>query len=498
VLSFIPAFRACQVKNQHGGSVPKRAPQTQTSCGLTLRLTLLIGATCLPIGVGCRSNTPTDWIGEHVAISRAWQGQPATVRNQDASFQEGWRSGFQDGLAHPSTPDQAREPAQFEAYMNSKREAAVTLWRRGYDSGFEAAAGKPERHQAHTDLFPAATLPTLEGTPAESLSSAPPATLFAPSQPLPRLPYSEIESAGSSGGASPPEESPAPVSLPLMLPALPDPVALPSPLAVPIVASPTIVASPPSVGPTIVASPPSGDAFEDAVSTLDSAIKKNGDPVALPPVFDSSESPAIAPPATFEPGPPTESPADSKPDSAPDAAPSIQELPLDDDDVADRSQPQTIRSTASVLDSASHGAAGPVAADSDSAAVVGARLTAAKAPLDYQGRLQTGHVVSNPYVTSETAAAAPAKAPAPPTSTPPTPAVLFLGTRSGDFQSTLPIATNAPELPARQVNLETSATESQPASAPKHVPSPVSSHVPSHVPTHLPKGLPLQPRKVNY
>ncbi|MDP1561056.1 MAG: hypothetical protein Q8M16_06640 [Pirellulaceae bacterium] len=436
MLSLIDAFRASRIpkQNQAGKeSATIRSKDLRPTAG---RCALILGLACLPLGAGCRSGSPSDWVGERVAMTHAWHDQSSQVRGEDASFQEGWRSGFHDGRSQASLPSPEREPAQFEAFMNSKRDEAMSNWRRGYDSGFIAAGNSDTRHHAHAELFPGS---------ADQLDAS-------ISQPMtPTLPTLPTRPTALS-------------TLPTISPAEERAYVSPS---------------------TSEINSPAASSFDNAAAVLDSVIKRNAARVTK-----SEESATIDPaPGLTQPTAPEAPESKSKSDGTPDKPRSIMELPLDDNDVAETPAIKNARSNISVLESATISTSPAMTVEAVSATVAASHLTFGQIPHAYQGRMQLGHIVTNPHVAStEPAPQSPKILDHPPTSAgqplsqntiAPNQVATFVETNSGAFNSAVPIAYAAPNSPSIQVT---------------HEATPVAPN-PSAAPQYLPKGLPLQKRK---
>lgn len=437
------------------------------------RVTLGRGVGVFGVGcvlVGCRAGAPAEWTMERMAMSQAWYEQSQTHRGQDANFQEGWRSGFADGRASFSQAWTERDPAQFEAFIWEKREQAQASWREGYDAGFASARSQSEKHSHHASVFgmpspaansfagnqpagnqPAGNHPTESDSNAlnsinPSLAApvvANPATI----EPVP----SQTWDPGATGLGSPAPSTTRP------------PAALSRTSPAPATTTPTTPTA--SAAPTQVPSAPGSTG--DSANSLDAAIRRSLGNTrspevtysdSLPPNTPSDNEaiiePVVTPPANMAPVNPQPTPA-----------PTL-ELPFNDDDVARRTSPITLRLTQAAV-----------------------RSTAPQA-----GSPQMGQTVNNPYFTSpaESTVSPPVAAqPEPPAAiTAPTaglPAptaagqtVAFPRTAHGAFSSAGPIPTTATLPPAVQA---------------QHTTTGVSSPKASEVDPPLPRRLPLRPRK---
>ncbi len=492
MLSLIPAFQACRIhkRAKHGHMLQTTATgKPRRKAGSLL---LALGLVCLPLGTGCRSGSPTDWVGERVAMTAAWQGQSLQVRSEDASFQEGWRNGYQDGRAQATMPESERQPAEFEAFMNSKREEAMTNWRRGYDSGFLAAANPDNREPEQTEFVPPASEPQNQAARQGSVSSS---TRDDQHRSLFGIPGNQNvqlappTSQGNGANQLPPA-FPSDLTSPPTPPALPTLPALATSPALPTLPSlPTL----PTISEAAVAPPiPAGNSdpafgtegqsqapssFDNANELLESAIRKNMAPVRpsdAPAAIDAGAPDSSVPAA----------PNGSESDAAPEATRSIIELPLDDDDVAKSLESKVPTIVVSTLENGAKVTASQAAVQTASVTNPSSHLTFGQIPPAYQGRIQLGHVVNNPHVSPmESERKAPEVAEQSPLNVP-VPVSLksvapFLETNSGEFRATAPIAADAPDMPSRQVKHEVSPVLPPPASGLQY----------------LPKGLPLQKRR---
>lgn len=448
--SFISAFRACRVTKNRRADLVSRPGRYMAVSWTSSGFALILGVSCLPLGAGCRSGSPTDWVGERMVMQQAWQGQTSQVRSEDASFQEGWRNGFQDGRSQATVLPPDREPAKFEAFMNSKRDEAMADWRRGYDAGLTAALSNDDRHQAHSELFQNTSDPAVETVQTDTTTREQPmSSLFG----IPRNLGLKHESAEIR---------------------------------------PSELVEPPSSRASETMTQPTVD-FDNAAVVLDSVIKKNGDSATLS--QDSNPIDAAQPGAT-QPAKPERS--ESEPGPGPERQPetnrSIIELPIHDDDVANASPPSRSQTTSSVIESSAISPPKQLVMEIESPTDTPSRLQLGFVPPAYQGRLHMGHLIANPYVTSNSAtspgtpSAEKASAVSPnqavpnqatPNQVAPNQVAPLLTTTSKEFRAVAPIATIAPDSPTVQVKHEVKPT------------SPISSTTLRH----LPKGLPLRKKK---
>lgn len=334
---------------------------------------------------GCRAGAPAEWTMERMAMSEAWYEQSQAHRGQDASFQEGWRSGFAEGRASFSQAWIERDPAQFEAYVWEKREQSQAKWREGFDSGFSAARAQ-KKHGDHGALFgnpgladapsAAPSGSAAAAAPVESHSSflqqqqATPVPPAAPSFAVEPVPSQTWTPSPGEAAWEPSPSRIAPPAPPETLSGrnsatqpLPDHNSAGQLPPATSFAQPVTPATPPATASVVAPSP-------DPAASLEAAIRRSVDaPQApleghrampeggQPPAGDSAPAPAV-------PALPGMSPSDLPLESPPPI-----NLPLDDDDVAQRARPRAI--------SVSGGP--PVSA--------AARV----------GSWQNGHTVSNPY-----------------------------------------------------------------------------------------------------
>lgn len=347
--------RGC--KSPSGDSSSIRAPRDWRRWLVAARICVWRGVGVFGLGcvlAGCRAGAPAEWTMERMAMSEAWYEQSQAHRGQDASFQEGWRSGFAEGRASFSQAWTERDPAQFEAYVWEKREQAQARWREGFDAGFTAAQAQKKNHSDHGTLF---GIPSLaEGTtvapssgsavnsPVESnpsISLQQPATPATPSlamEPVPSQTWtpSQGEAAWEPSPSriappAPPETLTGQTSANQNLPGQNSPSELP-PLTSFVL--PTTPVTPPADTSTVT--PGSGPA-----NSLDAAIRRSVDAAQGPMEGNPAMRTDVQPPAV-EIAP--ESPLPVLPESSPsdlhlDPTPPL-DLPLDDDDVAQRARPR--------------------------------------------------------------------------------------------------------------------------------------------------------------
>jgi len=386
--------RGCSSPSGNGSSI--RAPRDWRRWLVAARITLWRGVGMLGIGcvlAGCRAGAPAEWTMERMAMSEAWYEQSQAHRGQDASFQEGWRSGFAEGRASFSQAWTERDPAQFEAYVWEKREQAQANWREGFDSGFSAARAQKKNHSDHGTLFgipslaeASAAAPSSGSAVASPVESNPPvslqqpATSAAPSfamEPVPSQTWtpSQGEAAWEPSPSriappAPPEtltgQNSANQTLPgqnsanQTLPGQNSASQLPAATSFSLPATPV---TPPAAASTVAPGP-------DPAASLEAALRRSVDAARAPTEGNPAMRNDVQPPAveiTPEPSVPAlpgRSPSDLPLDPTPPLS-----LPLDDDDVAQRARPRAI--------SVSEGP--PVSA----------------APR--VGAWQKGHTVSNPY-----------------------------------------------------------------------------------------------------
>ncbi|MBL8890547.1 MAG: hypothetical protein JNL67_11265 [Planctomycetaceae bacterium] len=469
MLKFLNAFRKPQGNEPTGAPSSIPGPLRGATAFSAARTSFALGLVCLPIGLGCRSGAPTDWVGQRVAMTESWQSQNSYVRGEDASFQEGWRRGYLDGQAGVGQISPEREPAQFEAFMHSKREEAVQNWRRGYDAGFTSSFQNNAQHESHAQLFPApssrSSAPADPSGPQEAgtgVSSSP--SLFG----IPRNQPSPATSPARNGSesiAQPNSTLPSSNRQPphASVPALTNNSAVPQPL------------------PSNPLDSQKTNGFENAAELLDSVIKKNtvaeiateGVPSEESAVdaanIKQSEADAIEQPEAAEPNPTN--------DAIPNSDRSILELPLDDDDVASSAESQFRLGTESVTDSAQNLRSLTANDVTDFEARAISQIRSAETPASYAGRMQSGLVVANPYASTKSDPLPQRKA-APQASNVVTRSAGYIQTSSGEFATTATIATQMNHSPTLPVNHET-----QPDAF---------GEVELGVPKKLPKGLPLK------
>lgn len=476
MLKFMNAFRNCQGR-KHTGAKSLLPRQLQgTKLFLAARTGLALGLICLPVGLGCRSGAPHDWVGQRVAMSESWNEQSNYLRGEGASFQEGWRRGYQDGQAGAGQVSPEREPAQFEAFMNSKREEAVQDWRRGYDAGFTSAFQNSDQHQSHAQLFPSPA-----GHPDAALS-----------QPLPHQSSVGAASSHSLFGI-PRNQEPKPERELVGADSEPKPTKSPTPAPnlLPQVSGPTLTKDSnapnserlPSL-PTDYLSPQKPHSFDNAGELLDSVIKKNAETSVVTEGTPSVESPDASTNTEPMERAPSEQPNTEETEPTDGASPkterSIQELPLDDDDVAGGIESQVRPRAMSVLESAKNS---PSPSPND-ATEIDSRLTSQirsnDVPPAYEGRLQSGLVVANRHVSIKNSQRQqPVAVEQPSVST--NFSAGYTQTTSTEFAATAPIATQVADTPILPVNHE--------AQSDHH-----ATDFDSAIPTRLPKGLPLKTR----
>ncbi len=461
----------------------------------------LLGIGC--VLAGCRAGAPAEWTMERMAMSEAWYEQSQAHRGQDASFQEGWRSGFAEGRASFSQAWVERDPAQFEAYVWEKREQAQANWREGFDSGFSAARAQKKKHGDHGALF---GTPSLADAPSaapagSSASTAAPVqshSSFSHQQPMTPVSPAAPESPAASSFAVEPvpsqtwtpsqgeaawEPSPSRIAPPAPpetltgqnsanqnLPGQNAPGQFPPATSFSL---PATSVTPPTAASTL--SPGPGPA-----ASLEAAIRRSVDATQTPTDSNPALRTDVQPPAVeIAPEPavpalPGMSPSDLQLDPPPPL-----NWTLDDDDVAQRARRRAISVSA------------------------GPSVSAAPRV----GAWQSGHTVSNPYFDGAPSVP-PVDRPAVADGTAASPLVVpqFPRTTHREFQPNRPISSTATTAPpavlaqhttaaveptaaADTVAAATPSTQVAPAAA---IPSTVTAPVDSNP---LPRRLPLRPRK---
>lgn len=476
MLKILNAFRKCQASKSTGAKSLLPCQLRETKLFLAARTGLALGLVCLPLSLGCRSGIPQDWVGQRHAISESWNAQSNYLRGEDASFQEGWRRGYQDGQASAGEVSAEREPAQFEAFMNSKREEAENNWRRGYDSGFTSAVQKSDLHQSHAQLFPGST-----GEPNAEPRQPQPQELSDNIQPSPSLfgiqqdqqPKPEHKEWVGANSEPKPAMSPPPTSN------------LPSQVSILTQTqnSAASVSEFPAPAQVNQQSPQTPSSFENAAELLDSVIKKNGEASvadegtgneeSLEP-STNIESTEVAPtePSKTEDAEPTDG-------SSPNSDRTILDVPLDDDDVAGGVESHLPQRTMSVLENAKNSQLPLPNEGTEIESRPTSRIHSAGVPLAYAGRMQSGLVVANPHASTKNGQHLQPKALAQATDSANHSAGYTQAT-SGDFAATAPIATQASDEPMLPVNHE---------AKPEH-----ATDVELAFPSRLPKGLPFRTR----